>query len=64
MQTATVEYQVATYSGEVKVTCDENDENDVIIAMAKRQLVRESGGVALPFGYQRFTVVNRQYEAA
>ena len=32
---ATVKYQVATYSGEVQVNCDENDEDEYIIAKAQ-----------------------------
>jgi hypothetical protein len=33
---ATVKYQIATYSGEVQVNCNKNDENEYIIAKAKR----------------------------
>jgi hypothetical protein len=33
---ATVKYQVATYSGEVQVNCNENDEDEYIIAKAKK----------------------------
>lgn len=55
--TATVKYQVATYSGKVVVNCDENDEQEVIIAKAKRKLINEVG--ALPFGYESWKVVER-----
>ena len=55
---ATVKYQVATYSGEVKVNCDENDENEVIIAKAKRIVTQRAGG-SLPFGYESWKVVGR-----
>ena len=58
MQTATVEYQVATYSGTVDVMCNEDDDNDQIIAKAKAVLRRKSG--PLPFGYQHFEVVERR----
>lgn len=57
MQTATVEYRVATYSGTVDVMCNENDEDDHIIEKAKQILRREAG--SLPFGYQHFEVVDR-----
>ena len=57
MQTATVKYAIATYSGTVTVTCDENDDNDFIIAIAKRQLTREDG--PLPFGYESWKIIER-----
>lgn len=56
--TATVKYQVATYSGEVQVNCNENDEDEHIIAKAKRIVTQRFGG-SLPFGYQSYKVVNR-----
>lgn len=55
---ATVKYQVATYSGEVEVYCDENDEDEVIIAKAKRIVTQKAGG-SLPFGYESWKVVGR-----
>ena len=55
---ATVEYQVATYSGEVKVNCDENEDDEFIIARAKRMLENRAGG-SLPFGYEIWKVVER-----
>lgn len=61
MQTATVRYQVATYSSTIAIACDENDDTDDIVAMVKRQLVRESGGISLPSGYQQFTIVSREF---
>jgi hypothetical protein len=57
MQAAIVKYQVATYSGEIQVTCNPDDDDDIIIAKAKRQLIRRSG--PLPFGYQSFRVIER-----
>ena len=54
---ATVKYQVATYSGEVQVNCNENDEDEYIIAKAKRILTRAGG--FLPFGYESWKVVDR-----
>lgn len=55
---ATVKYQVATYSGEVQVNCDENDSNEYIIAKAKRIVTQRAGG-SLPFGYESWEVVER-----
>ena len=54
----TVKYQVATYSGEVQVNCNENDEDEVIIAKAKRIVTQRSEG-SLPFGYESWKVVER-----
>jgi hypothetical protein len=56
---ATVKYQVATYSGEVKVNCDKNDEDEYIIAKAKRIVIQRAGGGSLPFGYESWKVVER-----
>lgn len=55
---ATVKYQVATYSGEVQVNCNENDEDDYIIAKAKRIVTQRAGG-SLLFGYESWKVVER-----
>jgi len=55
---ARVKYQVATYSEEVQVNCDENDSDDYIIAKAKR-IVRQRAGGLLPFGYESWRVVER-----
>ena len=46
---ATVKYQVATYSVEVQVYCDENDDDEYIIAKARRIVTQKAGGF-LPFG--------------
>jgi len=55
---ATVKYHVATYSGEVEVTCDPNDETEYILAKAKRLVTRQAGGF-LPFGSQSWKIINR-----
>ena len=55
---ATVRYQVATYSGEVRVNCNENDEDEYIIAKAKR-IVKQRAGGSPPFGYESWKVVER-----
>ena len=55
---ATVKYQIATYSGEVQVNCNENDEVEVIIAKAKRIVTQRAGG-SLPFGYESWKVIER-----
>lgn len=57
---STVEYQVATYSGEVKVyNVDPNDDAEVVIARARRQVTRNAGG-SLPFGSQSWREVSRE----
>lgn len=58
-QTATVEYQVATYKGSVEVMCDENDDEEYIIAKAKRIVINRSGG-SLPLGYESWSVSDRR----
>lgn len=58
MQLATIKYQIATYSGTVEVNCLENDDNDFIIAQARKKVRRLAGG-SLPFGYQSFKIINR-----
>ena len=55
---ATVKYQIATYSGEVQVNCNENDEDECIIAKAKRIVTQRSGG-SLPYGYESWKVIER-----
>lgn len=59
--TATVKYQIATYKGEIQVFCDADDDNDVIIAKAKRALKQRSGG-SLPYGYESFEITKREDE--
>lgn len=54
---ATVKYQIATYSGEIKVNCDPNDDNEIIIAKAKKILRNKVGG--FPLGYESWKVVER-----
>lgn len=58
---ATVEYHIATYQGKIIVNCDENDEEEVIIAKAKRMLTQQAGG-ALPFGYESWKVIEKTNE--
>lgn len=55
---ATVKYQIATYAGEVTVNCEPDDEDEVIIARAKRQLENSTG--SLPYGYQSLEVIERE----
>jgi len=59
-QKCIVKYQVATYSGELIVYCDSNDDIDYIIAVAKKQL-RQSSGDNWPFGYASFNIIEREY---
>ena len=55
---ATVKYQIETYSGEVQVNWNENDEDECIIAKAKRIVTQRSGG-SLPYGYESWKVIER-----
>ena len=57
-QLATVKYHIATYEGEIHVNCNENDEDEHIIAKAKSLLGRRAG--PFPFGYQSFEVISRK----
>ena len=56
--TATVKYQVSTYSGAVEVNCNENDEDEYIIAEAKKIVTKRAGG-SLPYGYESWKVTER-----
>lgn len=56
---ATVKYQIATYSGEAQVGCCPNDENEIIIAKAKRIVKQRFGGCSFPFGYESWKVIDR-----
>lgn len=56
-QICVVKYQIATYRGEETVFCDSNDEDENIIAVAKRQLRKRVG--SLPLGYEFYRVVSR-----
>lgn len=53
--TAKVKYQIATYEGVVMVNCEDDSDHDHIIAKAKRMLQARVGH--LPFGYERWEVV-------
>lgn len=55
---AIVKYQVATYEGTVCVYCEPDDENELIIAKAKKIVTRLAGG-SLPYGSQSWKVVER-----
>lgn len=57
---STVKYQVATYSGEVKVYgVDPNDDSETVCARARAQLARRSGG-SIPFGSESWREVSRE----
>lgn len=56
--TALVKYRIATYSGEVEVSCDPDDDNEYIIRKAKAIEKRRFGG-SFPFGYESWKVVDR-----
>ncbi len=56
-QRCVVKYQTASYSGEEVVYCNENDENELIIAKCKKQLSRD---LPLPYGSQSFRIIERE----
>lgn len=57
MSKAIVKYWIATYSGEIEVSCNPDDDNDLIIAKAKRILRNRVG--SFPFGYESWKVIDR-----
>jgi len=57
MTTSLVKYQVATYRGELLVIHDPDDDEELIIAKARKKLERECG--KLPFGYQSFKILKK-----
>ena len=56
-QRCVVKYQIASYSGEEVIYCNENDENELIIAKCKKQLSRD---LPLPYGSQSFRIIERE----
>ena len=58
---ATVQYDVGTYSGQVTVACSDGDDDAEIIAQAKAQLRRRSGGSYYPGDvcYESWRVLSR-----
>lgn len=60
---AVVRYNVGTYTGEVRVRCDPDDETATVIATAKR-IVRNRAGGSLPPGVESWREVSREDEDA
>jgi len=58
-QRCVVRYQIATYSGEVIVYCDADDDNDIIEAKTER-LIKQKAGGSLPYGYKCYTIIERK----
>lgn len=59
MQTARVEYDVGTYTGEAMIyDVDPNEDDETIVARARKLVTRNAGG-SLPFGAQSWKVVSR-----
>jgi hypothetical protein len=55
---AKVQYRVATYRGTVSVNCEPNDEDEHIIAKAKKIVTKQARG-SLPFGSESWKVIER-----
>ena len=59
---AIVQYRIGTYTGEVRVFCDPDDETETVIATAKR-IVRNRSGGSLPPGSESWKEVSREEES-
>jgi hypothetical protein len=55
---ATVKYQIATYSGEINVRCEEWEESEIVEKRAEALINRRNPG--LPFGYRSFKEIHRE----
>ena len=54
-----VSYSITNYPmGEIRVSCDPDEDDQFIIARAKKQLKRRFGFV--PIGYQSFKIIERK----
>lgn len=55
--TATVNYKIATYKGDIQVSFENDEDDDIIINKAKQQLIKKVG--PLPLGYRKFEITNK-----
>ena len=55
---AKIQYRIATYRGTVTVNCEPNDEDEHIIAKAKKIVNNQAGG-SLPLGSESWKVIER-----
>jgi hypothetical protein len=53
----TVKYNIGTYSGEVEVTCEPEDDNEQIIAKAKKLLKQKVGSYPAGMYYEHYKVI-------
>lgn len=56
---AIIKYQIGTYSGEHSVMCEEDEEDEVIIAKAKYQLRKLT---SMSMCYESYKVIERIYD--
>lgn len=56
----TLRYHLGTYEGEISVNASEDDDNATIIARARRQLFRRSGGAPLGLYAESWKIVSRE----
>lgn len=56
--TYTVQYDIGTYSGTIRVVADENADSDHVLALAKRSLVRRAGPLPMGLYYQSFKILS------
>lgn len=55
--TATVRYQIETYEGTIQVNCDPDEDEEDIIARAKRILRRQAGSFPMGIYYENWKVI-------
>jgi hypothetical protein len=52
-----VKYNIGTYCGEVEVTCEPDDDNEQIIARAKKLLKQKVGSYPAGMYYEHYKVI-------
>jgi hypothetical protein len=60
--TATVKYQIGTYAGTVQVNYNPEDDDDIIIARAKRILRNRAGSFPAEIYYESWRVTSRDID--
>lgn len=53
---AIVKYQIGTYHGTINVSCDENDDDEIIIARAKSKLRNLT---SMSMYYEHYEIISR-----
>jgi len=58
-QIAKVRYFIGPYTGTLEVNCNAFDDDNLIIARAKKQLMKSAGGYPVGMCYESFQIINR-----